>query len=106
VVVGAAYVRKVPNGEQVAKLQVAILRYLADHPHAADTVRGIARYWIGDAGASTQRLPPLDTVQRALDTLAAQERITCTTLADGARVYASVAANRSEGATRRERSKR
>lgn len=101
--VGAAYVRKVPNGEQVAKLQGAILRYLADHPHAADTARGIARYWTGDAGVPAQRLPSLDAVQRALDTLAVEGRIACTTLADGARVYASVEANRSEDVAPRKR---
>ncbi|MGH8215952.1 MAG: hypothetical protein ACREPZ_09705 [Rhodanobacteraceae bacterium] len=82
---------------------MAILRYLADHPHAADTVRGIARYWTGAAGTPTVKPPSLDAVQRALDALVAQKQITCATLADGTRVYESIGSNRPDDAVRRSR---
>ena len=85
--------QKVSDEEQVAKLQVAILRYLADHPDAADTVRGIARYWTSDEGTPSTAPPALDAVQHALDALVAQGRIVCAPLAGGARVYESVASN-------------
>lgn len=81
--------RKLPDDEQVAKLQVAILRYLAEHPQATDAVRGIARFWIGAGGAPPARSPALDAVQRALDRLVATHRIACSVLADGTRVYAA-----------------
>jgi len=87
------HVEKVRNDEQVAKLQASILRYLVDHPHAADTVRGIARYWTGVAETPAVGQPPVEAVQRALDALLAQGRIACSTLADGSQVYESVQAN-------------
>lgn len=92
---------KVPNGGQIAILQAAILRYLADHPHAADTARGIARYWTEEGGTPAEEPPSLEVVQRALDVLVAQERIACATLADGSKVYESVEAI--DGAARRGR---
>lgn len=104
--VGAVHVQKVPNGEQVANLQAAILRYLADHPDAADTARGIARYWTSEEATPRTEPPPPDTVQRALDALVAQGRIACATLAGGERVYESLASNQSGHATRRGRSGR
>ncbi|MGH8215364.1 MAG: hypothetical protein ACREPZ_06715 [Rhodanobacteraceae bacterium] len=100
---GAVHVREVRNGEQVAKLQAAILRYLADHPYAADTVRGIARYWIGSAGTPNKKSQSLAAVQSALDALVAQERIACATLTDGSQVYESVEANQPDGVALRER---
>ena len=92
--------RKVTNGEQLAKLQAAILRYLADHPVAADTARGIARYWTVEE-AATETPPSLEVVQRALDALVAQKRIACATLADGSKVYESVEADQHDGTTKR-----
>lgn len=93
--------RKVTNGGQIAKLQAAILRYLADHPVAADTARGIARYWIV-GGAATETPPPLEVVQRALDALVAQKKIAGATLADGSKVYESVEADQTDCASKRD----
>jgi len=104
--VGAVHVQKVSNGEQVAKLQAAILRYLADHPDAADTVRGIARYWIDDKRTPSLGAPSLVAVQRALDALVTQGRIASATLAGGARVYESPASTQPDHAARRRRSAR
>ncbi|MEO8748093.1 MAG: hypothetical protein ABI379_10640 [Rhodanobacter sp.] len=97
---GAMQVQQVPNGEQIAKLQASILRYLADHPHAADTVRGIARYWT-DA-VPTAKPPALDAVRRALDALVSQERIACAKLGDGTRVYESLGSNQPDDTIRDE----
>ncbi|HET7675225.1 MAG TPA: hypothetical protein VFL54_06865 [Gammaproteobacteria bacterium] len=72
------------SDDRMAQLQDAILHYLASHPQASDTARGIARFWIADA---LPALPSQDAVQRALDGLAARGRITCTVLVDGTRVY-------------------
>jgi hypothetical protein len=77
-----------PSDDRMVKLQDAILHYLASHPQASDTARGIARFWIADA---LPELPSQDAVQRALDCLAAQGRISCTVLVDGTRVYEAVA---------------
>jgi hypothetical protein len=77
-------VRNRSDDEQVAKLQDAILQYLAAHPRASDSVRGIARFWIE---STARELPPQDAVQRALDDLTARGRIRCTVLFDGTRVY-------------------
>lgn len=104
--VGAVHVQKVSNGEQVAKLQAAILRYLADHPDAADTVRGIARYWIDDKRTPSLEPPSLVAVQRALDALVTQGRVACATLAGGARVYESPPSTQSDHVARRRRSAR
>lgn len=39
---------------------VAILHYLQDHPEAADTVAGIAKWWVGEE---------IEVVQKALELL-------------------------------------
>lgn len=84
---GASRVQSAPDEETVAKLQGAILRYLADRPHASDTVRGIARYWTGAEGTPTAKPPLLEVVQLALDALVVQGWIGCVMLAGGTRVY-------------------
>lgn len=91
--------QNVPDDEQDAKLQAAICRYLAGHPHAADTVRGIARYWT-DIGETPATKPSLDAVQCALDALVAQGRIVVTALVDGARIYQSAGAPPHDAARR------
>lgn len=85
------------NDDQIAKLQAAILRYLANHPSAADTARGIVRYWIVE-WASNEPPPSVEIARRALDALVAQKRLACTTLADGSKVYESVEADQPDGA--------
>ena len=35
-----------PEKERLVEVVDAILRYLHSHPHAADTVEGIAKWWL------------------------------------------------------------
>lgn len=59
-------------------------RYLDAHPDAADTVDGVLQFWLPPAFASVSR----ETVERALDVLAARREIVRRTHADGTVIYA------------------
>jgi uncharacterized protein YbaP (TraB family) len=60
-----------------------IRRYLDEHPNAADTLEGIARWWLaGDEGYVW-----LDTVERAMERLSADGIAVRRTLADGTVIY-------------------
>lgn len=63
-----------------------ILRYLREHPEAADSLEGIASWWL-PASAYSQ---PSEAVQRALDRLVEEHRIARLHLADGRTLYQSV----------------
>ena len=67
----------------VAAVEAAIRRYLRDHPNAADTLEGIARWWLsGNAGNAR-----LANVQRAIEQLVNREEVVCQTLRDGTVIY-------------------
>jgi Fe2+ or Zn2+ uptake regulation protein len=54
--------------KRVIDVAKEILRYLEKHPHAADTIQGIAEWWL-----SRQRVQySVKTVQKALDYLKLQ----------------------------------
>ena len=61
----------------------AILDYLQTHPNAADSVEGIARWWLGASGPE----PDAGQLAQVLDSLAAQGRIRRTVLVDGTTLY-------------------
>ncbi|MBX3599014.1 MAG: hypothetical protein KF863_00215 [Rubrivivax sp.] len=61
----------------------AVLAYLARHPQAADSLHGVARWWVGDDG----RLG-LPLVQQALDRLVVAGELRRQRLADGSVLYA------------------
>lgn len=63
---------------------LAVLAYLQRHRHAADSVDGVARWWMGDDG----RFTPAQ-VQQALDRLVAVGRLRRESLADGSWLYAA-----------------
>ncbi len=65
----------------------AVLAYLARHPQAADSVDGVARWWVGDDG----RLG-LPLVQQALDRLVTAGELRRQRLADGSVLYARAGA--------------
>lgn len=58
-----------------------LARYLIEHPLASDTAEGIARWWLGEAGAEPWRLQP------ALDWMKASALLEETVAADGRRRY-------------------
>jgi hypothetical protein len=62
----------------------AILRYLDDHPEAADTAEWIGRWWIVCHGIEA----PLENVQTALDQLVDAGRVSKDEVLGQAAVYA------------------
>jgi len=65
----------------VDETMVRIRRYLDEHPNAADTLQGIALWWLyGNPGRAW-----LETVERAMDRLSAAGVATKRTLGDGNR---------------------
>ena len=60
-----------------------IRAYLRKHPHSADSLNGVASFWIrGDADGRT-----LDIVQRALDVLTDEGGVAQDVLPDGRVLY-------------------
>ncbi|MEO8013025.1 MAG: hypothetical protein ABI642_02665 [Polaromonas sp.] len=64
-------------------LERALLKYLASHPHAADSAEGVARWWLDDRGAEAT----LPEVQSALRQLVARSALREERLADGTALY-------------------
>jgi len=69
----------------VSRLRDEILSYLRRHPQAADTVTGIASWWLPQQRGEAA----LIGIQQALDELATQGLVIKTMLADGTVLYAS-----------------
>jgi hypothetical protein len=67
-------------GDDVRGVARAIVRYLSAHPDAADTVRGVARWWLGEG-------PGLGSVERAMVMLVARGLVERHTLPEGTTVY-------------------
>lgn len=63
-----------------------ILQYLRAHPEAADSLDGIAAWWL----PRSNHPPTFEAVQEALALLVAERRIACLHLADGRTLYQSV----------------
>ena len=74
----------------LARLSGAILRYLRAHPQAADTVAGIAEWWL------PRHLPAeaVERVQAALDELVARGWVEKIVLVGGTVLYADRARHR------------
>jgi hypothetical protein len=71
------------DSEQVTAVAEEILRYLRTHPEAADTTRGIARWWL-------QRQPYEDTVElvaKALERLLREGAVVQTLTRNGNTIY-------------------
>lgn len=71
-----------PRDEQLDEVASAVLRYLDGHPDAADTVDGIAKWWLPPPWCVDTR-----TVQCALRRLAAQGALRRRILADRQVLY-------------------
>ena len=65
---------------------MALLAYLARHAQAADSLAGVARWWVGDDGAYS-----VEQVRVALDHLVDSGALRRERLADGTEWYAGMA---------------
>jgi hypothetical protein len=70
----------------LSALGQGILGYLHKHPEAADSLEGIASWWLPQSGVSATT----ESVQEALALLVAERRIARIDLADGRTLYQSV----------------
>lgn len=73
-----------PASQQV--LIEAIEQHLASHPQAADTVEGVARWWLGAPGVPAA----IADVKQALAALIQQGRLRQMQLADGTVLYSRI----------------
>jgi Fe2+ or Zn2+ uptake regulation protein len=71
-----------PPGDARA-LERAVLDYLRTHPHAADSVQGVARWWLGSAGVTAS----LVDVESVLKGLVARGVLRSVRLVDGTTLY-------------------
>jgi len=71
------------RAKQVQKIADEIARYMKDHAHGADTLEGIARWWL-----TKQRLSETeDKVKEAVDSLHSRGLIEKRVLPDGTILY-------------------
>lgn len=68
--------------QEVIDLALEIERYLASHPHAADSLDGVVRWWL-----TRSREEPAHKVRRALDYLVSCGVVITKTLAGGKVLY-------------------
>ena len=73
-------------------IERAIVRYLSEHPDAADSELGVMQWWLPTLG----RTLTIDAVRRALDALEARGAVRSTLLADGTRVFFGASSDRVE----------
>ncbi len=66
---------------EVMELMYAIARYFRSHPHACDTLDGVARWWLAPAS------PPGRELQTALDLLGSEGIVEAVHAADGRTRY-------------------
>lgn len=71
------------NNADIDAVAATIRRYLLDHPNAADTLAGIAQWWLSGA------VDPdwLTKVQRVIDQLVTDGEMARRTLRDGTVIY-------------------
>lgn len=74
---------------KTSSLIEAITRYLEIHPNAADTLEGVARWWLPAA----YKLKSINKVQAALDVLIEQGVIKRTKTADGKVIFSGKRTN-------------
>ncbi len=72
-----------PHESETWTVAIQILRYLNEHPDAADTAGGILEWWLLKQSISESE----DTVKQALDMLVDRKLINFVTSADGRKHY-------------------
>jgi hypothetical protein len=70
-------------GDLVDAIAAAIRAHLETHPLAADSVSGVAQWWLGPSHASAA----LDQVEQALELLVRRQQLRRVTLSDGTVLY-------------------
>lgn len=73
------------DGDELDAVGGAILRYLAGHPSASDTVEGVRLWWLAAEGTQA----PVRTVAAALERLVKGGAVRERRLADGTTVYSA-----------------
>lgn len=68
---------------EVDEAAAGIRCYLLEHPNAADTLEGVAAWWLSGSTSG----PWLATVQAAVDRLVAAGEVVKQTLPDGTTIY-------------------
>lgn len=71
--------------DPVAAVAEEVMRYLAQHPEAADSAEGIQRWWLAPRRVEA----PLDRVLCALDVLVRDGAVVRRALPDGSTVFES-----------------
>jgi hypothetical protein len=79
-------VNTTPPDSEVEDIARELEHYISLHPTAADTLRGIARWWLTRAA-----IPALDNVETALAALVGRGVLIRKPLPDGNSIYASAA---------------
>ena len=74
-----------PNSNP-SEICLGILQYLHDHPEAADSLDGIASWWLPQSGFSVT----IESVQAALAQLVEERQIARIDLADGRTLFQSI----------------
>lgn len=69
--------------EDMEAIYTEIAEYLNNHPDAADTLEGIAVWWLSGA----HRKPSLETIKQILEGLVKHGRLAVNTLPDGQVLY-------------------
>lgn len=67
-------------------IAVAILHHLQAHPLAADSAKGVARWWLGPAHTNVT----VKQVKRALKLLVSRRSLRCLKLEDGTVLYSQL----------------
>lgn len=71
------------KARDIDAVAATIRQYLLDHPNAADTLEGVARWWLlGDADDAWLR-----EVQLAIEQLVNRREVVCRILRDGTVIY-------------------
>jgi hypothetical protein len=73
-----------PRDPEACRIAERVMRYLEEHVDAADTIDGIATWWLGD-----MLTPALPKIERAMRTLVAEGRVQEQVLPDGRVIYRS-----------------
>lgn len=73
------------NDSEVRRIAEKIACYLRAHPYAADTIEGIAEWWLPSKGIEVSA----SMIQQALNDLCAQSVVVCHAHPNGNNIYSS-----------------